>query len=369
MSHTILSMPFTLPYAGISLPNRLVLAPMTTYSSNTDGTITDAEVDFLRRRAAGGIGTIITAACYVDPAGQGFVGQWGCSDDRFLPSLRRVAEAIHSEGAVALLQIHDAGRMSDPSVLSGPPRAPSAIASPRPGMATPRAMTSDEIHASIAAFGTAAGRAMAAGFDGVEIHGANTYLLQQFFSPHSNRRNDEWGGDLERRMRFIQEVIQSVRGTVGATAIVGYRFSPEEVEEPGITFEDTLELVDLLTELPLDYLHVSLGDYQQGSLRNPQDSHSLLKLIIDYVGGSMPIMAVGSITEPEQAVDALHQGAALVALGRVALYEPEWPRKVLAGHPLKLCLPRTNGANICTLPLPLYERLLTREGWIPLCDE
>ena len=194
--------PLRLPVSGVELPNRLLMAPMTTYSGHPDGTISDGEVAYLRRRAAGGFGAIITAACYVDRAGQGFVGQWGCDREERLPSLQRAADAIRSAGAVAILQIHDAGRMSDPQILEGPPRSASAVAALRPGALLPRPLSHAEVLASIAAFAAAARRAVQAGFHGVEIHGANTYLPQQFFSPHSNRRDDAWGGDLARRLRY-----------------------------------------------------------------------------------------------------------------------------------------------------------------------
>ncbi|HYF62108.1 MAG TPA: NADH-dependent flavin oxidoreductase [Herpetosiphonaceae bacterium] len=368
--HDQLFQPLTLPASGVTLPNRLALAPMTTYSSTEDGTITDGEVEFLRRRAAGGLGTIITAACYVERAGQGFVGQWGCDDDRHLPSLARAAEAIRGAGAVALLQIHDAGRMSDPAVVAAP-RAPSAVPAERPGALTPRAMSDDEIHQSIAAFAAAARRAMDAGYHGVEIHGANTYLIQQFFSPHSNRRDDDWGGDLERRLRYPLAVARAVRAAAGPGAVVGYRFSPEEIEQPGIAMDDTLALVERLAALELDYLHISLWDYARGSLRDPADERRRAPLVAERLAGRVPLMAVGAIETPEQALLPLRDGAALVALGRVALPEPEWPAKVRAGQAdrIRAALPARAGDEICTLPAPLYQRLLNRPGWVKIAPE
>lgn len=357
--------PYTLPVCGVTLPNRLVLAPMTTYSSTDDGTITTGEVEFLRRRAAGGLGTIITAACYVERVGQGFVGQWACDHDRHLPSLRRAADAIRAEGAVALLQIHDAGRMSNPLVVPAP-RAPSAVPAERPNALTPRAMHNDEILASIAAFAAGARRAIQAGYHGVEIHGANTYLIQQFFSPHANRRNDEWGGDIERRMRYPLAVARAVREAVGPHAVVGYRFSPEEAEKPGITLSDTLLLLEGLLDVNLDYLHISLGDYTRGSIRDSVDLTRRTPLVLDKLQGRTPLMAVGSIESPQQALLPLADGAALVALGRAALIEPEWPAKVRAGQvdALRQALPPVDGDQICTLPRPMYDHILKQPAWV-----
>ncbi len=359
---------FQLPVSGVTLPNRLALAPMTTYSSHEDGTITDEEVAYLRRRAAGGFGTIITAACYVERVGQGFVGQWACDDDRHLTSLQRAAQAIKEEGAVALLQIHDAGRMSDPRVIEWTPRSASNVRAERPNLLQPRPMSQDEIMGSIAAFAAAARRAVQAGFDGVEIHGANTYLLQQFFSPHSNRREDDWGGDLERRMRFPLAVANAVRRAVGNDVVVGYRFSPEEVEEPGITTAETLSLVDSLCELDLDYLHLSLRDFRMGSMRDESDTRSRLKLVAERIDGRVPLMGVGSVWTGGDAEEALSLGASLVAVGRAALTEPEWPSRVREGKPIRACVSPVDGETSAGLPPPLYQKILATPGWVPVCS-
>ncbi len=360
---------YRLPVSGVTLPNRLALAPMTTYSSQEDGTISDAEVEYLRRRVAGGLGTIITAACYVERVGQGFVGQWACDDDRHLPSLRRAAAAIKGEGAVALLQIHDAGRMSDPRVIDWTPRSASNVAAPRPNFLQPRPMTEAEIHGSIAAFAAAARRAMEAGYDGVEIHGANTYLIQQFFSPHSNRRDDDWGGDLRRRMRFPLAIAEAVRAAVGRDAVVGYRFSSEEIEEPGITMADTLQLIDALSNLDLDYLHISLSHYNLGSLRDERDTRSRIGLVADEIDGRTALMGVGSVLTREDAENVLAAGADLVAVGRAALTEPDWACKIRNGEPVRTCVLPEGGGEEAALPPPLYQKILSVPGWVPVCGE
>jgi 2,4-dienoyl-CoA reductase-like NADH-dependent reductase (Old Yellow Enzyme family) len=361
--------PYRLPVSGVTLPNRLALAPMTTYSSHEDGTISDAEVDYLRRRAAGGLGTIITAACYVERVGQGFVGQWACDHDRHLPSLRRAAEAIQAEGAVALLQIHDAGRMSNPLVIDWTPRSASDVRAERPNFLPPRPMTEAEIEGSIAAYAAAARRAVQAGYEGVEIHGANTYLIQQFFSPHANRRQDRWGGDLERRMRFPLAVAGAVREAVGSDAVVGYRFSPEEIEEPGISMDDTLRLVDALCALSLDYLHISLSHYSLGSIRDQSDSRSRIALIAEEIAGRAPLMGVGSVWSRADAENVLALGADLVAVGRAALAEPEWAQKIRSGDAIRTCILPQGGDEEATLPPPLYQKILSTPGWVPVCEK
>src|SRR5690606_8912264 len=157
----------------------------------------------------------------------------------------------------------------------------------------PREMSEEEILDTIAAFGEATRRAIEAGFDGIELHGANTYLIQQFFSPHSNRRTDKWGGDIEKRMTFPLAVVSAVQEAVSKHAtepfIVGYRISPEEIEEPGITMEDTLQLAERLAEANLDYLHLSVGTVWRGSIREQDDTTPLLERLRDHLNHKIPL--------------------------------------------------------------------------------
>lgn len=373
MNHSLLD-PLPLP-SGISLPNRIVMAPMTTWSSYPDGRIHEDELDYLRRRA-GGPGMIITAACYVQPEGHAFDGQWSCHDESMLPSLRAAAAVIRAGGARALLQLHHGGRMCPASLLGHLPLSASAVPAMRPGSDTPRAMTEHEIHDCIEAFAAATHRAIEAGYDGVEIHGANTYLLQQFFSPHSNRRSDQWGGSLERRLRFPLAVTDAVLAAARQAErpfAVGYRFSPEEIEEPGITLDDTMLLVDALAERPLDFLHVSLRDYHAGSMRNEDDTLPPTLRVIERLrqrsqARRLPLISVGGIYTPADAQHALDDGCDAVALGRILLMEPEWVEKTRDGRieDLRQTLPAEDGDTSLAIPSPMYRVLLSRPGWLPV---
>ncbi|MCB2205233.1 NADH-dependent flavin oxidoreductase [bacterium] len=358
--------------SGLEIRNRLIMAPMTTWSSHDDGMIHDDELAYLRLRSAGP-GMVMTAACYVQRMGKAFEGQWGCDDDDKLPSLRAAADTIREAGASPVLQIHHGGRMCPASLLPGQPVSASAEPAERPGADRPRPMTEEEILATIAAFADATRRAIAAGYDGVEIHGANTYLLQQFFSPHSNRRHDGWGGTLEKRMRFplaVAEAVLMAAGEAQRPFAVGYRISPEEIEEPGIRLEDTLELVDRLADLPMDWLHVSVRSYVAGSLCS-NDTQRPTRCIIDRVNGRMPVIGVGLVYHPDDAVFMLKDGCAAVALGRILLMDPQWVEKVETGRSeeIRMTLPRTGGAEALTLPVPLYHKLLARQGWLPVEEE
>lgn len=344
--------------------NRLVVAPMTTYSSHEDGRIRDSELDYLRRRSVG-FAMVMTAACYVHKSGHAFQGQWRCDADDAIPFLAATARAIKDEGAAAVLQIHHGGRQCRAALTGETPWSASAIAAERPNAETPRAMTEDEIETAIAAFANAAQRAEQAGFDGVEIHGANTYLIQQFVSPHSNRREDAWGRD---RLKFSLALTEAVLQKVSPRFAVGYRFSPEEPETPGIRWSDTERLIDALCEHRLDWLHVSLRDYRQASIVGDYDEPTLLR-VARTINGRTPLIGVGSIKTAEDAEAALAMGADLVALGRVAISEPEWPQRVAAGEPVRTTVPARNARDLLTLPEGLESRIYEVKGWFDVEDD
>jgi 2,4-dienoyl-CoA reductase-like NADH-dependent reductase (Old Yellow Enzyme family) len=366
--------PFRLPVSGIELKNRIMMAPMTTWSGNMDGTVSDAEIEYYKKRS-GGVGVVATACAYIMPEGKGFSGQIGVHSEEMLPSLKRLAQTIQSEGAKAILQIYHGGRMCPPQeVPGGVPLSASAVASEREGAAVPRAMTGAEILATIQAYGNATRLAILAGFDGVEIHGANTYLVQQFFSPHSNRRTDEWGGTLEKRMKFplavVDEVVQNVRQYAISPFAVGYRLSPEELEEPGITMEDTLVLVDALADKPMDYLHISTLSFWGGSMRDASDQRSRTLMIQEHVGSQIPIIGVGSLHTPDDVLTVVKEGnIPLVALGRELLMEPEWVQKAQNGSADKIRTTLSvHDQNELVIPDNLWHGLITRKGWLPVVE-
>lgn len=293
-----------------------------------------------------------------------------------LPSLRAAADAIHAQGAKAVLQIHHGGRMCPSALLGHAPLSASAVPAERPGADIPRAMTEEEILSSIDAFAASTRRAIAADYDGVEIHGANTYLLQQFFSPHSNRRDDDWGGTLQKRLRFplaVGDAVLAAAAEAKRPFAVGYRFSPEEIEQPGITLDDTMLLVDALAQRPFDWLHVSLHDYRAGSLRDAEDTTRPTRAVIERLGrGSTEqrphVIGVGSMHTPGDTLLAFDDGCATVALGRILLMEPEWVEKVRAGRAADInrTLPSVDGDAALTIPAPMYRVLLGRPGWMPV---
>jgi 2,4-dienoyl-CoA reductase-like NADH-dependent reductase (Old Yellow Enzyme family) len=357
----------------INIKNPIVMAPMTTFSGNADGTVSEAELSYYKARSKG-VGIVITAATYVSLSGKGFPGQFAAYDDSFLPGLKNLANTIKGEGSLAILQIYHGGRMAIPADIPyGQTISASAVAPERPGAMTPREMTEVEIKDTIEAFGKTTELAIDAGFDGVEIHGANTYLLQQFFSPHSNRRKDNWGGSVEKRMNFPLAVIAEVKKVVKEKAndefIVGYRFSPEEMEEPGITLGDTLSFIDVLAGMRLSYLHISIMDFWQSSMRDKTNTKPIMCKILDKIHGRVPFIGVGSIHTPEDAIKALDSGVDFISLGREIIMEPEWVNKLQEGKSseIRTTLSRSNGKSL-DIPEPLWNAIMNTPGWFPLTD-
>lgn len=360
---------------ALHLRNRIVFAPCTTYSSfdassprhagGPDGHITPEELRYLERRAAS-VGIVVTAACYVLRDGKGFEGQWGCDEDGKLPSLEAAARAIQRGGALAFLQLHDAGRQSPPALIGQPARAPSSVPLPRDGAPVPRTMDEDDIERALQAFADASLRAKDAGFDGVEIHGANTYLLQQFLSPHSNQRSDEWGGTLEKRLRFPLEVVRRVRAVVGDDYPLAYRYSPEESWNPGMTLTDTNALLEGLRAFNLSYVSVSTQDYWQVGLRDPQDLIPRAR-IAKSILPTVPIIGVGRVWSQSDAERILADGTDLVALGRALICDPEWTAHVSSGEPPRLGFPRAGWEDL-DVPLGLARRILETPGWFPILE-
>ena len=355
---------------GINLKNRIIMAPMTNFSSNPDGTVSDAEVNYYARRSKG-VSMVITACTYVTPNGKGFPGEFAGDRDEMVPSLQKLATAIKAQGAKAILQIFHGGRECPPdAVPNGEVVSASAVPSERAGSVTPRELSTDEIESIIHAFGQTARRAIEAGYDGIEIHGANGYLIQQFFSPHSNRREDKWGGTLEKRLSFPLAVVEEVQKVVNDHAkhpfIVGYRFSPEEPETPGITMADTLRLVDALTDKKLDYLHVSQLDFKAGPRRGVEDTRSRLEIIQERVGDRIPVIGVGSIYQAEDALKAFETGVPLLALGRELIIDPDWVEKIENGREAEIVTKiDKNAQERLVVPDPLWQAIVHRPGWFP----
>jgi fumarate reductase flavoprotein subunit len=361
MSHNerILS-PFTLPN-GTELKNRLLMAPMTTCTGYFDGTVTNELVEYYRVRA-GSIGTIIVECCFVDDLGLAFPGAIGIDNDEKVAGLAKIAAAIKAEGSKAILQIYHGGRMVDPKLIGGrTPVGPSAVAAPRDGAATPVALTTEDVAGMVVKFGDGVRRAIQAGFDGVEIHGANTYLIQQFYSPNSNQRDDEWGGSRDNRAKFPLAVLEithkMVRQYADDAFIIGYRFSPEEMEVPGIRFDDTMYLLEKLAARGVDYLHFSVGASLRSSIVDTQDPTPLIEKYCAMRSDTLaqiPVMGVGGVVNAADAEQGLDHGYDLIAVGRATIAYPDWAERIARGENLELFIDSTQREAL-TIPEPLWR--------------
>ncbi|MGA2516057.1 MAG: FAD-dependent oxidoreductase [Thermodesulfobacteriota bacterium] len=347
---------------SLELTNRAVMPPMGTNLGNEDGTVSEANLAYIKRRARSGVGLIITEISSVHPNGSGIANELGSYDNRFIPGLKKIVDAVHAGGAKVALQLHHAGRESLFLLQQGKAIAPSAIPSLIFRL-TPREMTRDEIQEIIAAFGAAARRGIEAGFDAVEVHGAHGYLLTQFLSSLCNKREDEYGGSLINRSRFIVEVLQEVRKEVGPDFPISLRLSVEECIKDGYTFEYIRPILPNLVKAGADMLHASLGTHgSPGGITSAPPEYPAgfnvwrAKKLKDAVG--LPVIAVGRFSDPSLANDVIARGEAdLVAFGRQFLADPDFLIKAREGRPedIRNCIACNQGC---------IERLILGEGKI-----
>lgn len=329
--------PFSL--GSLRLKNRILMAAMGNNFSHPDGTVSDRAIAYYGARAEGGAGMIITEASPVSLRGR-HRGRSLCAyDDSFLPGLIRLRTAVHHYGAAICLQLHHAGRLSDPQITGNLPPAPSPI--PRaPEFPIPREMDPEEIRMTIAQFGAAARRAKEAGFDAVEVHGAHGYLIHQFLSPRTNQRQDLYGGRSENRARFALEVLQRVRREVGESFPILFRLSAREYMEKGYSLDEALDWAVELERAGASAVHVSGGSTESllGAARVvppmalPEAFHAPPAAAIKEKV-RIPVIAVGRLHTPEVAERVLKEGHAdLVAAGRPFLCDPSWPAKAAQGE-------------------------------------
>lgn len=304
---------------GPAMPNRLMLAPLTNLQSHADGTLSDAEIEWLLMRARGGFGLTMTAATQVIPIGKGFPGQLAAYDDIHLPGLRRMAEGINATGSVSYVQLQHAGNRSPAEHIGGQPVG--ASDDPATGA---RAMTNDEVHETIAAFVDSARRCEAAGFHGVELHGAHGYLIGQFLSPEINQRTDEFGGSLENRARLLRELVQGVRAACGPDFALAVRLSPERF---GMRLAEVIEVYGWLVDSGMvDLIDMSLWDVNKEPEDDAFKGRSLTEIFAGLPRGDVRLGVAGKIQEPADVQRVLDAGVDIAILGRVAILHHDYPQ-------------------------------------------
>jgi 2,4-dienoyl-CoA reductase-like NADH-dependent reductase (Old Yellow Enzyme family) len=357
---------------GLVLRNRVAMAPMTTWAGNDDGTVSIAEEAWYRRRVHG-VGMVITGCTHVQANGIGFTGEFAADDDRFVPSLARLAEAAKSGGAPAMLQLFHAGVKTLPKLVSDVVAA-SAVAGddgPFAQALLPRALPDAEVEEVVRAFGDATRRAILAGFDGVELHGAHGFLIQNFLSPHSNRRTDRWGGPLDNRMRFPLAVVAEVRRVIAAHAdhpfALGFRITCDEPHADGLRMADSLALIDRLIGAGIDYLHASLESAIDARPVDGPDGPTIVAILHAHLAGRVPLIAAGAIRTPAQARKALDLGLSVVALGQALVMNPDWVAQARddADEMGPLSIGPDDLASLA-IPSKLWRIIESAPGWFPI---
>lgn len=324
-----------------------MLAPLTNLQSHPDGTLSDDEFRWLVKRAEGGFGLTMTCAAHVQADGQGFPGQLGIFDDKHLPGLTRLAEALNANGTHSVVQLHHAGMRSPRELIGG--RAPLCPSADKETGA--RAMTLDEVKQAADDFIAAAKRAEAAGFHGAELHGAHGYLLCQFISADINKREDEYGGDYDGRTKLLRDIIAGVRAECGKDFSLGVRLSPERF---GMDIGEIRRLAaELMQGGDIDYLDLSLWD----TFKDPEDPSFKGRPLIDWFTGlprgNCRLGAAGKLASAAACRRAMLSGLDYVVIGRGAILHHDFPRQVEADE------------DFTPIALPVPEEHLVAEGLGP----
>ena len=306
---------------GRAMKNRLMLAPLTNLQSHVDGTMSEDEFHWLTLRAQGGFGLTMTCAAHVQRIGQGFPGQMGIWSDNHIEGLTRLATAIKAADSVAVVQLHHAGYRSPKALIGTQPVGPSDDEA-----SGSRGLSTAEVEQVVEDFIAAAMRAKTAGFDGVEIHGAHSYILCQFLSKGLNQRTDRYGGSAENRGRIIVEILRGVRARCGPDFLLGLRLSPERFDLDLREIADFAQAV--MSAKLIDFLDMSLWDAFKEPADEAYKGATLMSYFTELDRGAVRLGVAGKIMSAADARAMLEAGADFVLLGRAAILHHDWPHRV-----------------------------------------
>ena len=335
---TTLATPLTLPN-GANVKNRLVKAAMSEQLAGPANQPTAELARVYRRWAHGGAGLIITGNVMIDRRSIGEPLNVVVEDDRDIEPLQHWAAAAKSNGAIALVQINHPGRQTLAG-LSELAVAPSAVqVDMGPAFAKPRALRAEEIGDLVARFARTARTVVAAGFDGVQIHAAHGYLINQFLSPLTNHRDDDWGGDPERRRRFLLDVVRAVRAAIGPDKILAIKLNSADFQRGGFTEDESLAVIAQLDRENIDLLEISGGTYESPAMSDggtPESTRHREAFFLDFAERvrtitTVPLMVTGGFRTGTGMTDAITSGATdFVGIARPLALQPELPTAILA---------------------------------------
>jgi 2,4-dienoyl-CoA reductase-like NADH-dependent reductase (Old Yellow Enzyme family)/thioredoxin reductase len=327
----------------MELKNRLVVPAMATMYANKDGTISERLIDYHENKAKGGWGLIITEDQRISEEAGGFPNLPGLWDDSQIESQKIMTKAVHKYGTKIAAQIYHAGRQTTKAVSGKQPVAPSPLPDPMNGE-VPKELSVEEIKKLVQMYADAAFRAKKAGYDAVEIHGAHGYLISTFLSPFSNKRTDDYGGNLIKRSKFAFEIVKAIKEKTGEDYPIIFRISADELVYGGLTIEDTRIIAQKLEEAGIDAIHVSIGvsASQQYTIAPAHVRHGWIADCAAQIKSvvNIPVITVNRINHPDIAETILKSGQAdFVAMGRASLADPELPNKTKEG--------KIDNINIC----------------------
>jgi len=349
---------------GIDLQNRLVRSATWENMATDQGQMTEDLFKVYEGLARGGVGLIITGYAFVTRDEQPNPGMMAIHDDAFIADYRRLTDMVHEQGSRIVMQIAYGGSFTGYRTEGRLIWSPSGVADLATGV-VPTAMSGEDIRTLVRAFGAAAERVKRAGFDGVEMHGAHSYLLSQFLNPYYNRRSDEYGGSIENRARIILEVYDEIRSRVGGDYPVLIKINCEDFQEGGATGEEILAVASMLDERGIDAIEVSGGGSGSGErmpVRRRIDAPEKEAYHAPYAARiadqiKAPVMLVGGLRSPGIIEGLLEKTKIeLFSLSRPLLSEPELPKRWQGGDRARSrcvscngCLKMRKGGNVCLL--------------------
>ncbi|MDY7039699.1 MAG: NADH:flavin oxidoreductase [Chloroflexota bacterium] len=327
---------------SLKLNNRLVRSATAERMADETGRPEPAMTEMYIALAQGGVGLIITGHAYVHPTGKAHPAMLGVYDDELIPALRTLSEAVHRDSGKVVMQINHAGRQTREEVIGQRPLAPSPVVRTK-GSVRPNEMTEAQIEEMVRAFGLAAGRAKAAGFDGVQIHAAHGYLINQFNSPAANWRRDRWGKDAACRLRFFERVAAAIRDEVGDHYPLLTKLGIQDFVRDGMTLYDGLEIVRHLADWGIDGVEISGGigsaNTRKDILRPEDEAYFLSQARMARRATDLPILLVGGVRSREVMERILEEGAAdFISLCRPLIREPDLPKRLQEGQKKATCV-------------------------------